>query len=350
MGSPASDRIFFHGRWAAGGDHNPRYTQLLPRLERLDPFLIGVSQRWPIRGVQARLLTATARKRYRVVFAAANRKYRWMLTTDHRQITHFDGRVVADVDDPRFSPEEVGLLNRPNVGAYVVTTEGARDRFQGLGVKTPGYVISQGADLDSVDGDEVARIAERHRRPGEVVVGYLARWLLADPQGKGGHPVDGIQHLLELWERIRARVPAARLWLIGEPDAAAREICASRPDLLLLGRIPQGSVLSYVANFDIALYPRRVDHAPMPVKLAEYIALGVPTVSYDLGLAQVLSETGAGCLAETPDDFAAEVKRLSLDEAERERMSQAGRRLAPALDWGRLAARYQGEVLDRHLR
>jgi glycosyltransferase involved in cell wall biosynthesis len=348
LSSPPPDRIFYHGHWA-GGDGNQRYSQLLPRLSRIDSFLTRVSQRRFVRGVQTRLLAATMRQRYRFIFAAANRRYRLMFATDYRQIPYFEGQVVVDVDDPTFSREEVELLNRPNVSAYVVTTERARSRFEQLGVTTPGHVISQGVDLGAFDEQEAARIASRHRRPGEVTMGYVARWLLSDPDRKGDHPLDGIRHLLALWERIRARVPDARLWLIGAPDKATRRLCADRSDLLLLGRIPQEQVPSYVANFDIALYPRRIDHAPMPIKLTEYIAMGVPTVSYDLELAQVLRETGAGCLAGTEEEFVERVARLAGDEAERARLSAAAKQLSPSLDWNSLARSYQTELLDRYL-
>jgi glycosyltransferase involved in cell wall biosynthesis len=349
IGAPSPDRIFYHGRWGRR-NHNARYTRLLPRLRRLDPFLIGVSDKPIIRGAQHRVLMATTPWRYRLVFRAANRRYRWMFTTEYRQITHFKGRVVADLDDPVFSGEQVELLNRPNVAAYVVTTESARSRFEQLGVTTPAHVVSQGVDLASLDQAEAARVAARHRRPGEVTVGYVAKWLKADPDGKGNHPLDGIRHLLELWDGIRARVPSGRLWLIGEPDRAAREICAERTDVLLVGPVPQQRVATYLANFDIALYPRRVDHAPMPIKLVEYIAFGVPTVSYDLELAQILRETGTGRLAGTPDEFVHEVERLSRDEPERARMSATAKRLAPGFDWDALAERYQADVLDRYLR
>jgi glycosyltransferase involved in cell wall biosynthesis len=350
LGSPPPpDRIFFHGTWGRGY-RSSRYTNLLRHLERLDPFLVPVSRGRVARTVQARLLDATTPSRYRLVHAAANRRYALMFTTDLRQIPYFQGRVVADLDDPRFSATEVELLNRPNVGAYVVTTEGARSRFEGLGVTTPGHVISQGADLRSFDKEATRAVAARHRRPGEVAIGYIARWLLGNPsRDRGRQLLYGLEHVLELWERISTRVPAGRLWLIGDPDRAAREMCADRSDILLLGRIPQDRVLPYIANLDIALYPRRVDHSPMPVKLVEYIALGVPTVSYDLDLAQILRETGAGCLASSPEEFADRVERLSLNEGERHQLSAAGKSVAPSFDWDNLAARYQREVLDRYL-
>jgi glycosyltransferase involved in cell wall biosynthesis len=349
-GPRLEDRIFFHGSWAHG-HHNPRYRQLLPRLDRLDSFLIPVSANRVIGAAQRRFLRATKAARYALVYSAASRRYRWMFTTDLRQITYFKGPVVADFDDPSFTPRQVELLEQPNLAAYVVTTEGARSRFEQLGVTTPAHVISQGADLASFSAEDAEAVAARHRRPDELVVGYIAAWLFAGRgDGAGSHSLFGIDHLLELWDGIRRRVRDSRLWLIGATNKAARSRLEGRDDVLVLDRIPQRKVLSYIANFDIALYPRRVEHAPMPVKLAEYVALGVPTVSYDLELAQVLRETGAGSLAGTPEEFVENVARLASDETERNRLAAAGKAAAPRFDWNTLARRYQEEVLDRYLR
>ena len=61
-----------------------------------------------------------------------------------RQHPHFDGPIVADVDDPFFTEREVELLKSPNVAAYVVTAEHAAQRYEELGVRAPWHVIPQG--------------------------------------------------------------------------------------------------------------------------------------------------------------------------------------------------------------
>jgi glycosyltransferase involved in cell wall biosynthesis len=51
---------------------------------------------------------------------------------------------------------------------------------------------------------------------------------------------------------------------------------------LVFGRVPQEELLSYVSNYDIALYPRRADHGMFQTtKVVEYMGCGVPTVAYD---------------------------------------------------------------------
>ena len=143
-------------------------------------------------------------------------------------------------------------------------------------------------------------------------------------------------------------MPGAQLWLIGGVSARVRSRCGGRDDVLLLGRLPRTAALAHVANFDIALYPRARDQGIQSAKIAEYMGLGVPTVSYDYEVTAELRESGAGVLVGTPREFVGAVERLTRDEAERRRLAEAARAAGAARDWDVLAARY-GEILDRYL-
>ncbi len=346
--APGGDRIFHSNVWFRG-HNNPRYSALLPRLGRVDPYLIVCSDRKLLRGVEFRALRATERPRDRALLAAANRRYRFGFMNAVGQAEGFRGTVVADVDDPTFSAREIELLNRPNVAAYVVTDERAARRFQDVGVATPYHVIPQGVSFDALDPERVAQIAAA-RPPGAVVVGYVAAWLLSAPDRGGSGPLYNTDHLLDLWEAIHARLPQAVLWLVGGASDRIRRRCEGRPDIVLFGRLPAAESLARVANFDIALYPRTVDQGISAVKVAEYMGLGVPTVSYDLEVTRVLRDTGSGVQVSSATDFVAAVERLALDEAWREQVAATARRAGRALDWTTLAARYEKEILDVYLR
>ncbi len=252
---PAPERIAFTGLWFRG-HNNPRYAELLPRLDRLDLYQHTISDRRVLRGVQYRALRRTRALRYRAVLGAAGRRYRWLFTDDNEQIPHFPGGIVSDVDDPKFTAREVELLTRPNVACYVVTDARAGERLSGLGVETPYEVIPQGVSLASFSPAAAAEVAARLRRDGEVVVGWVAAWLLAADDRGGSSPLYNVDHLLELWVEIHARVPEARLWLIGGASRHVRERCAGRDDIVLFGRLARPEMLAHVANFDLALYPR----------------------------------------------------------------------------------------------
>jgi glycosyltransferase involved in cell wall biosynthesis len=344
--APAPERIFFTTLWFRG-HNNPRYEELLPRLKRLDVYLVVLSNRGIVRGIEYRTLRAIRHARDPLVFAAANRRYQRMLTANTEQIPYFNGAVVADVDDPQYTEREVAALNRANVAAYVVTAEKAARQFESLGVEKPWYVIPQGISLRSVDEAEVARL-RRSRRPDEVIVGYMAAWLLSRGDRDGDNPLYGVDHLLDLWDEIHARAPESRLWLVGGASKRVRGRCAGRPDIFVAGRLARPQALAHVANFDVALYAREKDQGIRAAKVAEYMGMGVPTVAYDFEVTEDLRERGAGVLVKSRRAFVEAVVSLVRNPSERAPLAEAARRAGAELDWDGLARRYE-ELLDLHL-
>lgn len=344
---PAPDRIFFTSLWFKG-HNNPRYAELLPRLTRLDGYLMTASSKKIVTGIHYRAFAWSARVRNPAVFAAANRRYSTMFTADNEQIPYFSGPVVSDVDDPLFRPREVELLQRSNLRAYVVTADRAGRRFQDLGVDKPYHVIPQGISLSSIRDDHVAEAAAR-RAPGEIVVGWMAAFLLSAGDRGGEGALYNVDHLLELWDEIHSRLPNGRLWLVGEPSERIRKRVEGRRDIVLFGRLPRDQALATAANFDIALYPRTRDMGIQAAKVGEFIGLGVPTVSYDYEVTENLRETGAGLLVPTPREFADAVVHLGEDKAARLELATAAKRAGASLDWDVLARRYEDEILDRYL-
>ena len=347
-GAVPADRIFFLSHWFRG-HNNPRYAELLPRLERVDAHLALLSDRRLVRGLQYRGLMKPLRPRLepRLVRLGA-RRYTGLFTTENEQIPYFDGPIVSDVDDPRFSEREAAQLSSPNVRAYVVTEERAAQRFQELGVETPHEVIPQGVDLSALRPAEVAELGRERRSPDDFVVGYMAAWLLADGDRGGENPLYNVGHLLELWPEIAARAPQARLWLLGGASRQVEERCRSLPGITLFGRIPREQLLAHVANFDVGLYPRAADQGIQSVKIAEYMGAGVPTVAYDYDVTQVVRTSGGGVLVGTPREFVDAVVSLAGDDAERRALAELAGAYGRSLDWRVLAERYNA-VLDRYI-
>ena len=346
---PAADRILFTELWYRG-HNNQRYAHFLPRLARLDRYHLMVSDHSLIRGLQFRALRKTASLRHRGLFALARRRgYQSLFACEREQIAYWPGPVFADCDDPKFSEDEVELLNRPNVKGYAVVREEVARRYEGLGVNKPWHVIPHGVDLSLLTAEKVAEITKRHRRDGETVMGYHAAWLLSHGDRSGDDPRFSIDHLLELWEEIHDRIPTARLWLLGGASKRVRARCEGRDDIVVFGRVPRENVLSYVANFDIALYPRTADHGTyQTAKVVEYLGCGVPTVAYDYDITAHVREAGAGVLVETPREFVAAVEKLAGDEPLRSELGAAARSAGRAHDYDALAVEY-ARVLDRHL-
>jgi glycosyltransferase involved in cell wall biosynthesis len=344
---PTADRIAFTSIWFRH-HNNPRYAELLPRLSRLDGYLLVLSERRVPRGVQFRALERGRPAWHPAVLGAIARRYPGLFTADNEQIRHFKGPIVSDVDDPTFTQREVQLLSMPQLAAYVVTAERAARRFEALGVQKPWHVIPQGVSLSSLSTDGTARVRER-RRDGEIVVGYMAAHLLSAEDRGGDSPLYNVDHLLELWDKVHAREPKARLWLIGGPSDRVRARCAGRDDIVLFGRLPRDRVLDHAANFDLALYPRTADQGIQAAKVAEYMGVGVPTVSYDFEVTSVLRDTGAGVLVGDPREFVAAVVHLAGDAAARGELAEAARRAGRELDWDVLGRRYEEQILDRYI-
>ena len=324
-------------------------TRLLPELSRIDSYLAICAGPRIVRGLQHRAYRASRDLRHRIVFGAASQRYRFAFCTGPAQVPWFRGKVVVDVDDPALTPGEASLLGRSNVATYVVTAESAARQFEALGVEKPYHVIPQPVRLDLLDPEAVSRVAYSHRTSREFIVGYVAAWLFCDEDRGGDNTLFNVEHLLELWREIRVQVPHARLWLIGQPGEHLRRRCRAYPDVLLTGHLGPADVMSYISNFDVALYPRQRDQGVRAMKLAEYMALGIPTVAYTQGPTQVLTEAGAGIVVQSPRDFVGAVATLEADEMRRRTLAQAARSAGAELDVRTVARRYEREVLDRYL-
>jgi glycosyltransferase involved in cell wall biosynthesis len=211
----------------------------------------------------------------------------------------------------------------PNLAAYVVTAESAARRFESLGVSKPWHVIPQGVALSALTDDARAEVAQRHRRDGELVVGYMAAFLLSREDAVGDNALYNVDHLLELWPEIAERVPGARLWLLGEASGRVRARVSARDDVLVLGRVPRERVLAYAANFDVALYPRSADQGIRAAKVAEYMGAGAPIVSYDYEVTPDVAEARAGILVSSPREFVDAVVTLAENRARRGELAAA---------------------------
>jgi glycosyltransferase involved in cell wall biosynthesis len=297
------------------------------------------------------ILSATRRLRGDLVFDLAGRRYGSMLYTGNsdESVHRFRGHVVVDFDDPRFNEQEIRVLNSSNVQAYVVTADWAGRRYSELGVTKPHYVIPHGVNLRALTHANVRQVAERYRKSDNFVVGYMASALRSRGDRDGANPMYNVDHLLDLWEEIHARVPTSVLWLLGGPSRRIIHRCEGREDILLFGSIPKREILAYVANFDVALYARTQDQGVRAAKVAEYLGAGVPTVSYDYRVTEILKEYGAGVLVRTPAEFVAAVENLSQDEPRLHALQGAARSAGQELDWDRLVVRYQRDVLDEYL-
>lgn len=333
--------ILYFNTWYRG-HNNARYEELLPRLDRVRPYLLTFPRSRVARAGAERLWRVARGNAEPVTLAALQRRHPYAFVTDLRQLPSLHVPAFVDVDDLDFTPENAALLARSTAVAYAVTAESAARKLEALGVGLPWHVIPQGAALDAGPAMLAPPAADG------PVVGYVAAFLVLPGDRGGENPLYDMTHTLELWEEIRAAVPSAELWLVGAPGPRLRARVAGRRDIRLFGRRGRAELLSILSGVDVAIYPRRSDPGIRASKVAEYLGAGLPVVAYDLPVVDDLRAAGSGLLVASPAGFVGAVVRLLGDDAKRGRLAAAAAAEGARRDWRVLAADYAA-LLDRYL-
>jgi GT2 family glycosyltransferase len=91
---------------------------------------------------------------------------------------------------------------------------------------------------------------------------------------------------IDLLEAVARRLPHAQLVLVGPVACPPERLAAlrARPNVHLLGPRPHEEIPAYGRGFDVALMPWNDNewiHHANPIKMKEYLALGLPVVSTD---------------------------------------------------------------------
>jgi glycosyltransferase involved in cell wall biosynthesis len=337
--------LWFHGA------NNVRYTDLFPRLDAvLRVHKVRVSRHRILRGVQYRLWKALKKK---VVYPGAlrylSRRYETLLTGDCHQIPAWPKKdsVVVDMDDPVFSPQEIRCLNMPQVKAVIVTTKRAKRMLEQLGVQRSIHVIPQGVSVEQVDPLKVAEIHRRFRQEGDIVVGYPAPTLTLSTDGpkRARQGQDDLDFLFAAIEKARESEPKIKLWLMGRISESVKAYVEERKDWIrAFGYVPFPDILSFIASIDLGVYPRTWVQPParFNLKLAQFMAFGVPVVSTDLDESFILKEAQSGIVCQSKDDFTAALVGLARSPEKRFKLGSAGRTYAREnLDWSLLLPMYR---------
>ncbi len=162
-----------------------------------------------------------------------------------------------------------------------------------------------------------------------------------------------VSRVVEVMRRVRERVPAARLVVVGE-GLFGEEKELSRlayqagmligRDVVLRGWVPAADLPARFAQADVAIYPfddTLVNRAKCPVKLLDLLAAGVPVVAEAVGeIREMIQPERTGYLVRTGDvdAFAGAVVRLLGDKGLRERVGRAAAAdVRERFSWARLA-------------
>jgi GT2 family glycosyltransferase/glycosyltransferase involved in cell wall biosynthesis len=230
----------------------------------------------------------------------------------HSAFTEVDQTVIARL--------ERSLLQRADRVLYVSRSlRTAEAELTG----DRAYFLDHGVDLDLFTGEPVGGEPDDLRAIPHPRIGFFG--------GFDDYIID-----FDLLEKVARDLPDAHLVLIGDATCPMTRL-ESRPNVHWLGYRPYDLIPRYGAGFDVALMPWLdndwIRHSN-PVKLKEYLALGLPVVSTDFPEAH--HHLPWVSVADGPDDFVARVRAALSDDDPEAR----GKRRASVADasWDHRAA------------
>lgn len=161
----------------------------------------------------------------------------------------------------------------------------------------------------------------------------------------------GVEVLLEAHRRLRAVRPEAHLLVLGEGPLSGRlreEAERAGPEAITVaGAVPHAQVPAWLRQADVGVapYPRLDDFYFSPIKVAEYMAAGLPVVASAIGQVREMvvdGETGLLVPPGDPSRLAGVLRRLAEDHRLADRLGRAGRRRAESTySWQQTAARVE---------
>ena len=208
-------------------------------------------------------------------------------------------------------------------GARVVVSERDREELRHVNPALDWEVIPNGVECADFHGQTGQREAATLLFTGNFTYAPnldAAEWL-AD----------------ELLPALRRQGIDARLWLVGHaPPESLRARAGDH--VLVTGHVPD--LRPWLARATVYVCPLRLG-AGIRNKVLEALAAGCPLLATPLSVEGIALRRGEDALLAERAEFAAALRRLLADEALRERLARAGRRLVETqYGWGQVAERY----------
>lgn len=233
--------------------------------------------------------------------------------------------------------------------AIVVPAEELRDFIRDRTGRDRGIsVLPNGVDLGAFDAAAPV--------PAEVSKALENRFVVAFSGSL--KPWHGIDRLLRAFEKMQCRVPEAHLLVLGdgplgvEIEEAVNRLGTDR--ITWTGAIPHEQVPSWLAHADVGVapYPVLDDFYFSPLKIVEYLAIGLPVVASEIGQTRELVQHGETGLLVPPgksQELMEALEHLHRNPRLRRRMGRRARERARRQhDWARVAERIEG-LIERRL-
>ena len=194
--------------------------------------------------------------------------------------------------------------------AVCVVSTAIKQKLDAYGTGVPVSVVVNGVDADEFNPERHPRAEAKKKLDlsDRLVLGYVGSY-------KNWH---GLDVTVEVLDRLRQNDPRWHLLLIGNGSCFAdieRTIRAKglARAVTQIKAVPHQRVPEYMAAFDIALmtYPALPDFYFSPLKMFEYMAMGIPVVATKIGqIAEIVSEdTGVLVDPPTAENFSAAIEQ-----------------------------------------
>lgn len=228
--------------------------------------------------------------------------------------------------------------NLRRAAGLIYTAEGERDATAFLRLKPPAFVVPLGLDLSRYDR-KAHGFRARHGLEGKELIAWMGRLV----------PVKGLDILLKAFAELLRHRPEAVLALIG-PDSEGygavlrsmmTELKIPPARVLFTGMLQGDEKLAALAEADLFVMPSYTEN--FALSAVEAMALERPViVSTGVKIAPSILQAGAGVVV-TPDVDALyrAINDLLNDPADRQRMGEAGHKLAAQYDWASVMGRLE---------
>lgn len=214
-------------------------------------------------------------------------------------------------------------------GVVAVSEADARALEASTGVRP--VVVPNGVDTQTLAPQEVAPEPALGTHPALVFTGKMdfrpnvdaVRWFAS-----------------EILPRVRARIPAARFWVVGQQPHRTLRGLRTRSGIEIVGAVPR--IETYLVGAAVVVAPLRMGSGTR-LKILQALGLGRPVVATNLGASGLELRDGVHVrLADTAEAFAQAILDLLEDPDSASALSRAGREhVAKRFDWRVLAPRLE---------
>ena len=224
--------------------------------------------------------------------------------------------------------------------AVIAVSLGVRDHVVGAGVSAARvFVVHNGVDVSAFEKAAGSAARQPGRVEHEVVIGFAGSL----------KPWHGVDVLLRAFAQVPGR---PQLLVAGDgPQRADLEGLAASLDITsrarFTGAVPHAEMPGILAAMDIGVAPYTAQDGFYfsPLKVAEYLAAGLPVVASDQGdLREIVGDAGLLVAANDVAALAAALARLCRDPGLRQTLSAAARARVGALDWLHVAGRVEAII------